>query len=79
MAGHCADMPAPRRGSTRGAPQQGDERKAVDCMIACAAMATAPAPFVAPAPPAAALPGAPFLSSLTGLRPEADPPPPRFS
>jgi hypothetical protein len=79
MDGHCADMPASAPGHHRQAPTQGDEGKAVDCMIACAALATAPALFVAPAPPAATMPGAPFLSSLTGLRPEADPPPPRFS
>ena len=86
MATHCADMPAaapvpPARhhGHHGQAPAQGDEQKAVDCMVACAAMASAPAPFVAPAPLADALPNAPLLSSLTGLRPEADPPPPRFS
>lgn len=79
MAGHCADMPAPPAGHHRQAPAPGDERKAVDCMIACAAMTTAPAPFVAPAPPAAALPTAFLLSSPAGIRPEAEPPPPRFS
>ncbi|HYD14525.1 MAG TPA: hypothetical protein VEC11_16890 [Allosphingosinicella sp.] len=83
MAGHCADMPAAapagHGGAHKQAPQQDDERKAVDCMIACAAMTTAPAPFVAPAPLAEAMPGALQLSSLSGIRPEADPPPPRFS
>jgi hypothetical protein len=79
MAGHCADMPAQPAGHHQQAPAKGDERKAVDCMIACAAMASAPAPFVAPAPPAAARPTAPLLSSPTGIRPGADPPPPRFS
>ena len=81
MAGHCADMPAPaphQRGHHRHAPQ-GDERKAVDCMIACAAMAAGPAPFVAPAPPAAVMPGTITLSSPAGIRPEAEPPPPRRS
>src|SRR5689334_10471007 len=72
MAGHCAEMPAPtpHRGHHGQAPKQDDERKAVDCMIACAAMAPAPAPFVAPRPVAAALPATPLLSSLTGIRPE---------
>ena len=79
MAGHCADAPATPAGHHQQAPPQEDEQKAVDCMVACAAMASAPAPFVAPAPPAAAMPGALVLSSLTGLRPEAEPPPPRFS
>ena len=83
MAGHCADMPAaapdPQGGHHRQTPPQGDEQKAVDCMVACAAMTAAPAPLVAPRPLATALPGARLLSSLTGIRPEADPPPPRFS
>jgi hypothetical protein len=83
MAGHCADSPAAapahHGGGHEQAPQQDNERRAVDCMIACAAMTTTPAPFVAPAPPAASLPGAPLLSSLTGIRPEAEPPPPRRS
>jgi len=84
MAGHCAGMPAAspaqhRDGRHSKAPQKQNERMAVDCMIACAAMATAPAPFVAPAPAAAALPATPFLASLIGIRPEADPPPPRRS
>ena len=84
MAGHCADapvaMPAQHGGGGHEqAPQQDNEQKAVDCMIACAAMTTAPAPFVAPAPPAASLPGALLLASPTGIRPEAEPPPPRRS
>jgi len=83
MAGHCADMPAAAPAQPAGhhqqAPPQEDEQKAVDCMVACAAMASAPAAFVAPTPLADAQPDPPLLSSLTGLRPEADPPPPRFS
>lgn len=68
MAGHCEEMPS-----------QDDAKpgKAIDCMIACAAIAPAAAPFVraqevtvdAPAP----LP----LFSFTGIQPEAEPPPPR--
>lgn len=83
-AGHCADMPAAAPAHHQGSrhqqsPAQDHEGMAVDCMIACAAMATAPEPFVAPAPGAVATPAATFLSSLTGIQPEADPPPPRFS
>lgn len=76
---HCADMPAPASGHHRQAPNRDEGKMAVDCMIACAAMATAPAPFVAPAPAAVALPIPSLSSSLTGIQPEADPPPPRFS
>ena len=81
MAGHCAGMPAPAgHGGRHGdAPQQGDEGKAVDCMIACAAMTETPAAFLAPPLAPAAMAGAPLPVSLTGIRPEADPPPPRFS
>lgn len=77
---HCAEMPAPAAGHHRKAPAPSGEKMAVDCMIACAAMAAAPAPFIAPPPPpAAARPASLFLSSLTGIQPEADPPPPRIS
>ena len=84
MMGHCADMPAAAPAHHQGdrhqnPPQKDGERMAVDCMIACAAMAPAPAPLVAPPPVAAFVPGATILTSLTGIRPEADPPPPRFS
>jgi hypothetical protein len=83
MAGHCAGMPgaasAQQKGHHQQAPQKDDERMAVDCMIACAAMATGPAPFVAPPRAPAALAGATLPSNLTGIRPGADPPPPRSS
>ena len=83
MAGHCAEMPAApshhQGNHHQKAPAQDHEGMAVDCMIACAAMAAAPEPFVAPPPGAVALPAATFLSSLTGIQPEADPPPPRIS
>jgi hypothetical protein len=79
MDGHCADMPASAPSHHRQAPTQGDEGKAVDCMIACAAMTTATEPFVAPAPLAEAQPGTLVLFSPAGIRPEADPPPPRRS
>lgn len=69
MTGHCEDRPD----SGKAGPG------AIDCMIACAAMAPATAPefsrmlvAVDPQPP---LP----RPSLTGRQPEADPPPPRFS
>ncbi len=83
MAGHCAEMPAGAPVHHPGshhqkAPAGNGEGMAVDCMIACAAMAAAPEPFVAP-PAAAALPILSFVPGLTGIRPEADPPPPRFS
>ena len=84
MAGHCADMPAasPAHRTARhhqNGPQQNDERMAVDCMIACAAMTSAPAMFFAPPPAPAAMPGTLLPASLTGIRPEAEPPPPRHS
>ena len=82
MAGHCADMPDTAHHGGNGheqAPQPGGEGKAVDCMIACAAMTTAAAPFVAPAPLAETQPGTLVLFSPAGIRPEADPPPPRRS
>ena len=84
MAGHCAGMPAAAPSHHQGghhqkAPARNGEGVAVDCMIACAAMATAPEPFIPPAPVQVAQVGATILSSLTGIQPEADPPPPRFS
>lgn len=83
MAGHCADMPAaapaPHRSHHRNGPQKNDERMAVDCMMACAAMTAAPSPLLLPRPAPAVLPAAPSLASLTGIRPEAEPPPPRRS
>jgi hypothetical protein len=84
MPGHCAGMPAAAPAHRQGAhhsntPQKPDERMAVDCMIACAAMAPAPAPIMAPPPVAAFVPGAILLTSLSGIRPEAEPPPPRRS
>jgi len=75
---HCAGMPAPAPGHHQKAPADG-EKMAVDCMIACAAMAPPPASFVAPPPAAMAPPAMSVLASLSGIQPEADPPPPRFS
>jgi hypothetical protein len=42
-------------------------------------MVTVPAPFFAPPPAAMADFSAPLLPNLAGIRPEAEPPPPRFS
>jgi len=70
-AGHCQDMPSP--------DQKQSDKAAIDCMIACAAVATADgASPVMPAPVADA-PAAVPLTLFSGLHPEADPPPPRFS
>lgn len=68
MAGHCEEMP----GHDNSAPG-----KAIDCMIACAAMASSEAPFlVVPVPMPAEHAALPFFSSA-GIQPEAEPPPPR--
>lgn len=75
---HCAGMPASTGGHHK-APGPERERMAVDCMIACAAMAPSPAPCVTPPPAAVALPAISVLASLSGIQPEADPPPPRIS
>jgi hypothetical protein len=71
MAAHCAGQPMP----------DGDKghRLAVDCTIACAAMAPAPSPFALPPPVLAGVPTDLPLSRLSGIRPEADPPPPRIA
>jgi hypothetical protein len=76
---HCAEMPAPAPGHHQKAPGPENERMGVDCMTACAAMTTAPAPFVMPPPAAMAPPTMSLLASLSGIQPEADPPPPRIS
>lgn len=71
---HCADMP-----SHEPAPP-GHEGMAVDCLIACAALAATPEPFVAPAPVATdPLPITVSLSDPAGICPEAELRPPRFS
>lgn len=69
MAAHCTGQPMP----------DGDKRHrtAADCMIACAAMAPAPSPFALPPPVLASAPIDLPLSRLSGIHPEADPPPPR--
>lgn len=70
MPDHCAGEPQ---------PDEGLQPSSIDCMIACAAMAPAAAmEFVAP-PVALVEPTAPPELIPAGIRPEAEPPPPRFS
>jgi hypothetical protein len=72
MASHCAGQPL------SDADMRGE--MAVDCMIACAAMTPAAAPFaLQPQPLALAAPSAKPAAILAGIRPEADPPPPRLA
>jgi hypothetical protein len=71
MAAHCSGQPMPDSDKGR--------RVSIDCMIACAAMAPAAAPILVPPPAAEAAPVATLALLATGLRPEAEPPPPRFS
>jgi len=71
-AGHCAGAPAPSHGKGQQEP--------VDCMIACAAIAPAPAAqdfarFCVTQASHPALPGA----FDAGLQTGADPPPPRLA
>jgi hypothetical protein len=68
-ASHCAGQSMPKQGK--------GHRMAFDCMIACAAIATAPAPFALSRPLPEAMPSAAPVPILSGIRPEADPPPPR--
>jgi hypothetical protein len=73
-AGHCADMPG-HKPAPAPAGHEG-----IDCMIACAALAAMPEPFVVTAPVAAEpLPIAACFSDPTGISPEAELRPPRFS
>lgn len=69
--GHCGDQPQPANDSDQGA--------AIDCMIACAGLATAPEALEMLAKVAPALPRPAAAPSRAGIRPEADPPPPRFA
>jgi hypothetical protein len=77
MAGHGAmAMPAHCGGQPMPDGEKG-HRMTLDCMIACAAMAPAPASFTLPPPALAAAPIARAAPFLSGVRPEAEPPPPR--
>lgn len=80
MTDHCAGMSAAAPDQHKAVHHRdAAQRERIDCMIACVAMAPAPAPIMAPPPAAATMPGTLRLASLTGIRPEADPPPPRRS
>ena len=72
MAGHCQDMPAPEQGDRTG-------NSSIDCLVACAAIATAEAFVLAAGSPAASPQGSRVLPRFAGLHPEAEPPPPRLS
>lgn len=69
MSGHCAGQPEPDQ----------DRQPAIDCMIACAAMAPAAMPAFVPPPVAHAEPTSGPALILAGILPEAEPPPPRPS
>jgi hypothetical protein len=70
MSAHCGQpMPDGDKG----------HRMALDCMIACAAMAPAPTSFTLPPPALVAAPIARAAPLLSGVRPEAEPPPPRIA
>lgn len=69
MASHCAGQPLP------DADKQ--HKMAVDCMIACAAMAPVPTALFVPPTAVEAAVAASLLPRLAGIRPEAEPPPPR--
>lgn len=72
MASHCAGLPLPDPNPRH--------KMSVDCMIACAAMAPAVAPFaLQPRLPALVAPSARPAAILAGIRPEAEPPPPRLA
>ena len=70
MPGHCDPMPV---------SDQGDADRAIDCMIACAAVTGADSPQLRAPRPAASRPVGLVRTGLSGLHPEADPPPPRLS
>ena len=78
---HHGDRAAAASGHCDGMPAQGEGRpdRAIDCMIACAALASAEAPTAAAAPALAPMPEPAAARQFSGIDPEADPPPPRFS
>lgn len=71
MPGHCAGERAPADEQDAGA--------GIDCMIACAGVASAAMPLIAPPLLADPLRHAPVPLTATGIRPEFEPPPPRPS
>ena len=72
MAGHCEEAAPDEQ-----AP--GEAQKAIDCMIACAAVAAPAAPRLEVPLHASEQPAAASAFGLVGLHPERDPPPPRLS
>ena len=74
MAGHCEEMPAP--GQDRS---DRTHEASIDCLVACAAVATAESAPLAAVPAAASPRVGVTLPEFAGLHPEADPPPPRLS
>lgn len=71
MSGHCEDMPMPEPGKPNNA--------AIDCMVACAAVAPALPPQIAGFASLEAPLTPTTLIAFQGIHPEADPPPPRRS
>jgi len=71
MAAHCGGALMP--------PGDKSHRMTVDCTIACAAMAIAPAEFDLPLPAVAAAPVSPIAAFPPGIHPGSDPPPPRLA
>ncbi len=68
MASHCADQPG----------EDDKDAMSIDCMIACAAATPAVTADIAPPPAAAGAAPAPVPAvAPAGIRPEAEPPPPR--
>ena len=71
MPSHCSDMPAPA--------DREPAEMAIDCMMACAAVAPPAAAALAMAISGIAAPEAVPPSAYVGITPGSDPPPPRLS
>ena len=71
MTAHCAGDPAP-------VPDQ-DKSDRVDCTAACAAIAAPVGPVFVPPPACGMARVALAALARAGIRPEAEPPPPRIS
>ena len=69
MPAHCSDQQAP--------DNRQNERGAIDCMIACAAMVAAASPALAPPPEQQLAAITATLPEPPGVLPQAEPPPPR--